>query len=239
MFMADKERVTTQKVSIVAPNLRRSFQRRKRMKLMRVLRIIFGLLVLASFAHAQDGFFTSWEDRARATLAAQPAWPTPVVTANAGLVQLFRADFVRQITPSEITTWNYGNSKGVDLIPWYKTEFDITIPPYIEHNSPKLEDGFGDVSMLLKYRILADGEAHAYSMSFSAGGTIPTGNHTNGSTVGNDFPDLLWRKGFPATRCADQRGRNSTHRAHRQAGTAGSLERSSAVPGRQNLLARD
>ena len=45
---------------------------------------------------------------------------------------------------------------------WYRTEFDITVSPYIQHHSPKVEDGFGDVSMLLKYRILSDGEAHAY-----------------------------------------------------------------------------
>src|SRR5580704_9375313 len=121
-----------------------------------VLRTILGLLLVASFARAQDGFLSSWEERARATLAGQPAWPTPLVTANSGLVQLFRADFVRQITPAEITTWNYGNSKGLDLIPWYKTEFDITVPPYIEHNSPTIKDGFGDLSMLLKYRILAN-----------------------------------------------------------------------------------
>jgi hypothetical protein len=166
------------------------------MKPVRALRMIFGVLVLASFAHAQDGFFSSWEDRARTTLAAQPAWPTPVVTANAGLVQLFRTDFVRQITPTEITTWNYGNSKGVDFIPWYRTEFDVTIPPYIQHNSPKVEDGFGDVSMLLKYRILSDGEARAYSVSVSAGGTIPTGSHSNGSTAGSISPTFYGGKGF-------------------------------------------
>jgi hypothetical protein len=166
------------------------------MKPLPVLRTILGLLVLASFAHAQDGFLSSWEDRARATLAEQPAWPTPLVTANSGLVQLFRADFVRQITPAEITTWNYGNSKGVDLIPWYKTEFDVTIPPYIEHNSPKVKDGFGDLSMLLKYRILSDIEKHAYSVSVSLGGTIPTGSYTNGSTAGTISPTIYGGKGF-------------------------------------------
>jgi hypothetical protein len=171
MFMGT-EPVTTHNVGVVARNLRRPFYWGKSVNPLRALRIIFGLLVLASFAHAQDGFFSSWEDRTRSTLAAQPAWPTPVVTANAGLVQLFRTDFFRQIMPTEITSWNYGNSKGVDLIPWYRTEFDITVPPYIQRNSPKVEDGFGDISMLLKYRILSDGEARAYSMSFSAGGTI-------------------------------------------------------------------
>ena len=166
------------------------------MKPSRALRTILGLLVLASFAHAQDGFFSSWEDRTRSTLAAQPAWPTPLVTANSELVQLVRSDLVRQITPTEITAWNYGNSKGLDIIPWYKTEFDVTVPPYIDHNSRTTKDGFGDVSLLLKYRILADGETHPYSMSVSAGGTIPTGNHANGSRTGTIAPTVYGGKGF-------------------------------------------
>ena len=57
------------------------------MKPSQVFTTMLELLTLASFACAQDGFFSSWEDRARATLARQPAWPTSVVTANAGLVQ--------------------------------------------------------------------------------------------------------------------------------------------------------
>jgi hypothetical protein len=166
------------------------------MKPSQVLKTILGLLLLASFARAQDGFLSSWEERARTTLAEQPGWPTPLATANSGLVQLFRADFVRQITPIDITTWNYGNSKGLDLVPWYKTEFDITVPPYIEHNSPTVKDGFGDVSVLLKYRILSDSETHPYSMSVSLGGTIPTGSYTNGSLAGTITPTFCGGKGF-------------------------------------------
>ena len=154
------------------------------------------MLSFASFAHAQEGLWSSWEDRVRTTLSGQPAWPTPLVTANSGLVQLFRVDFVRQITPAEITTWNYGNSKGLDLVPWYKTEFDITIPPYLEHNSPTVKDGFGDVSLLLKYRLLADNETHPYSISVSLGGTIPTGSYANGSPAGTISPTLYGGKGF-------------------------------------------
>jgi hypothetical protein len=162
----------------------------------RAIHFLLFCFALASFVGAQDGFLSSWEDRARATLAQQPAWPTPLVTANSGLVQLFRADFVRQITPAEVTTWSYGNGKGVDLVPWYKTEFDITVPTYIEHNSPKVKDGFGDLSMLLKYRILSDIERHAYSVSVSLGGTIPTGSFTNGSMAGTISPTIYGGKGF-------------------------------------------
>lgn len=75
------------------------------MKRWRIFAIGFTFLALARFSHVQEGFFSSWEDRVRATTAEQPAWPVPVVTPSSGLVQLFRTDIVRQITPSETTTW--------------------------------------------------------------------------------------------------------------------------------------
>jgi hypothetical protein len=157
---------------------------------------MFAFLTVARFSRAQEGFFSSWEDRVRVTTSDQPAWPVPVVTPSSGLVQLFRTDFARQITPAETTTWNYGNTKGMDIIPWYKTELDIAAPPYIQHNSTA-KDGFGDLSMLLKYRIVSANEKNgAYSVSVSLTGTIPTGNYKNGSTNASIAPAIYAGKGF-------------------------------------------
>jgi hypothetical protein len=125
-----------------------------------------------------------------------PSWPVPVFTPSSGLVQLFRSDFVRQITPAETTTRNYGNTKGMDIIPWYKTELDIAAPPYIQHNSTA-KDGLGDRSMLLKYRVISANEKNgAYSVSVSLTGTIPTGSYKNGSTDASIAPAMYAGKGF-------------------------------------------
>lgn len=143
-----------------------------------------------------DGFFASWQNRVSDTLAQQPAWPIPVITASSGLLQVARTDFVRQIAPAGTDTWNYGNTKGINLIPWYKVEFDVLLPPYIQHNS-KAEDGFGDVSLLLKYRLAAgNAEAGNYSISFSVAGTMPTGQYKNGSLGSTVSPTLCAGKGF-------------------------------------------
>lgn len=151
---------------------------------------------VAQTAQAQTGFFNSWERRVNKTVSDQPAWPVPVATAPSGLVQLARFDAVRQITPTHTETWIYGNSKGFDLIPWYKTEVDITLPSYIEHNSTA-HDGAGDWLMLLKYRFLAAGPGHGnYSISASLNGTAPTGSYKNGSTDGSVAPTLYAGKGF-------------------------------------------
>jgi hypothetical protein len=144
-----------------------------------------------------SGFFASWEDRARDTLASQPYWPTPLVTASSGLLQLFRTDFARQISPTGTDTWNYGNTKGFDLVPWYKVEVDVLIPPYIEHNIPSAKDGFGDFSMLLKYRLAGADQDHGnYAVSVSLATTLPTGSFKNGSLTASVSPTVCAGKGF-------------------------------------------
>jgi hypothetical protein len=143
-----------------------------------------------------SGFFSSWEDRVRDTLAAQPSWPIPVITASSGLLQVARTDFVRQITPAGTDTWNFGNTKGISLVPWYRVEFDVLAPPYIQHNS-KAQDGFGDFSMLLKYRVVSGNEESGnYSISFSLGSTLPTGSYKNGSLAATVSPTLCAGKGY-------------------------------------------
>ncbi|MGO9405255.1 MAG: transporter [Terriglobales bacterium] len=147
-------------------------------------------------AQNESRFFASWENRVRDTLAQQPSWPIPVVTASSGLLQVMRTDFVRQITPAGTDTWNYDNAKGFNVVPWYKVEFDALLPPYIQHNS-KVEDGFGDVSLLLKYRLAAaNAENGNYSVSFSLAGTMPTGSYKNGSLAATISPTVCAGKGF-------------------------------------------
>ena len=111
-------------------------------------------------------------------------------------MQLARFDAVREITSTHAETWIYGNSKGLDIIPWYKTELDVALPSYIEHNSTS-HDGAGDWSMLLKYRFLASDASHGnYSLSASLNGTAPTGSYKNGSSDGSVAPTLYGGKGF-------------------------------------------
>lgn len=145
---------------------------------------------------ASPTFFTNWEDRVRDTLAQQPSWPIPLVTASSGLLQVARTDIVRQIAPAGTDTWNYGNTKGVAFVPWYKVEFDLLPPPYIQHNS-SARDGAGDFSLLLKYRLASGNESHGkYSVSFSLAGTLPTGSYKNGSPAASIAPVLCAGKGF-------------------------------------------
>jgi len=97
--------------------------------------------------------------------------------------QLFRYDVVRQITPAGTDTWNYGFSKGFDLIPWHSTEVDVSLAPYIQHNS-KAIDGFGDFSSVLKFRIASANLGNgAYSVAASLTTAFPTGSYKNGAAL--------------------------------------------------------
>jgi hypothetical protein len=145
---------------------------------------------------AQSGFFASWRERAEGTLSEQPAWPVPLVTGSSGLIQCFRFDVSRQITPAGVGIWNFGNSKGVYLVPWSNTELAASIPPYIDHDS-NVKDGFGDPSFSLKYRLAAGNASHGnYSISASIGGTLPTGSYKNGNPDATISPTIYIGKGF-------------------------------------------
>jgi hypothetical protein len=162
-----------------------------------VCTLLFLLVATTNSLLSQDNFFAKWEARTTATQAKQPAWPPPLISPYPMLIQVFRADFLRQITPTLTSTWNYGASRGLNLIPCFNSEFDFYYPPYLQHNTPKVKDGFGDVGFLYKYRFLSRNEKEGnYMLSAQVTATIPTGSHSNGSPDASVSPTVLGGKGF-------------------------------------------
>jgi hypothetical protein len=151
----------------------------------RLAALLILLFSLASSAYPQGGFFHSWEDRVRATSAKQPAWPVTVAAPTAVIVQLARTDFVRQYTSTHTTTLNYDNG---NLIPFARAEFDINLPPYIQHNTPKVKDGAGDFSVVAEYRMFAAREGGNYSTAVQMAFSVPTGSYKNGTAVSTLTP---------------------------------------------------
>jgi hypothetical protein len=159
--------------------------------------LLFLLVATTNSLLSQDNFFAKWEARTTATQAKQPSWPPPLISPYPMLIQVFRADFLRQITPTLTSTWNYGASRGLNLIPGFNSEFDFYYPPYLQHNTPKVKDGFGDVGFLYKYRFLSRNEKEGdYMLSAQVTATIPTGSHSNGSPDSSVSPTLLGGKGY-------------------------------------------
>ena len=149
-------------------------------------RSIVVLILLSSVALGGDTDVPNWvrawmreSDEARAS---QPHFPAPIVTTHVMLVQQFRYDLSWQQDPNGNTiTSVYGNSRGLEIIPWSRLEVGIFPPSYTVHQT-NLADGFGDFSYQLKFRIASRTEGQGdYFVGFFFGGTVPTGSLPNGS----------------------------------------------------------
>ena len=164
------------------------------------MKFLCTLVILAASLtslHAQDNPYEKWESRTSQVQSKQPSWSVPLIAPYPMLIQVFRADFTRQITPALTSTWNYGASRGLNLVPGFNSEFDFYYPPYIQHNAKGAKDGFGDVGFLYKYRILSRNEKSGdYMLSAQLVSTIPTGSHSNGSVDASVSPALLAGKGL-------------------------------------------
>ena len=144
----------------------------------------------------QTSFIESYQARVSATQAEQPHWVTPLVTVTPRLEQEIRTDFVHQYNPKRFAIWNYGNSKGLELIPERHTEIIVNVPPFF-NRSNGASDGFGDISFLAKERIYSRNEEHGNAIvtAFLAG-SIPTGKNGNGSCCAIVTPTIAVGKGF-------------------------------------------
>ena len=159
--------------------------------------LLFLLCAFPVFASAQDGYFEDWFDRVSHTQSEQPHWITPLVTVTPRLEEEFRSDFFRQRMPTGHDLLNFGGGKGLELIPSERVELIFNVPPYLVHNNPRIHDGFGDTTFLLKYRLLSQNEERGnYIVTAFLGASIPTGSYKNGSTSAVVTPTLAAGKGL-------------------------------------------
>jgi hypothetical protein len=115
-------------------------------------------------------------DKARAE---QPHTVAPLVTTHVLLVQQFRFDSLHQESPAE--TWTHGGGKGLEIIPNTRMEVQVGIPPYIVHKTTNVPDGFGDISIFLKFRAFSAPEGKGnYFLGFFLGGSFPSATPPNG-----------------------------------------------------------
>lgn len=164
-----------------------------------MIAVVVGLFLCSTVAFAQDGYFSNWFERSDKAKAEQPHWVTPVATVTPRLEQEVRYDQFWQENAKGITTNNYDGGKGLELIPLNNVEVILNVPPYLQHNNPKVRDGFGDVSFLAKYRLLSQNEEHGnYIVTAFLGWSLPTGSHQNGARHAVITPTIAYGKGFGA-----------------------------------------
>jgi hypothetical protein len=148
-------------------------------------------------ASGTGGFFSSWIDQVSKTQAEQPGWITPLTTVTPRLEQEYRYDESWQSSPGGRTLTSYGGGKGLELIPCENVEVILGIPAYQTRNIPAGQDGWGDESFLLKYRILSGNADHGdYILTAFLGVSAPTGDKFNTSDHYTTTPTLAYGKGW-------------------------------------------
>ena len=159
--------------------------------------VVAVLCLLPAFASAQDGYFSDWFDRVDKTQSEQPHWITPIATTTPRLEEELRYDQLWQTNAKGVTTDNYDGGKGLELIPFEHVEVIFNMPPYVAHNNPGVRDGFGDISFLVKYRLLSGNEQHGkYILTAFLGWSLPTGTYKNGALHAVITPTVAYGKGF-------------------------------------------
>ncbi len=159
--------------------------------------LLLPLLATSGYVSAQTSWTSRWLTNVTKTQSQQPHWITPLVLVTPRLEQEFRADFVRQLLPDGRNSWNFDNGKGLELIPQSHIELLFNLPPYLHHSQSNARDGLGDVSFVMKYRILTANEQKGnYILTAFFGGNIPTGTYKNGSISSTLTPTLAGGKGW-------------------------------------------
>jgi len=120
----------------------------------------------------------------------QPALISPLVAPDPRLLQYARFSVSHEFTSSGAETVNWGNCRGGGVIVRKRFELDWAPPVYLQHNGHGA-DGWGDTSLLAKYRI-ASGNAEAGNFEVTAivSRTLATGSHSNGGVTGSYTPVL-------------------------------------------------
>jgi hypothetical protein len=143
------------------------------------------------------GFFRSWLNMAAETQAKQPDWLSPLATTSGRLKQELRYDIWDQPAGQGNRTYQFGGGKGLEFITSSRTQILAGIPSYTLHSPKGSPGGFGDLPLMLKFRIASAerGEGN-YLLTFILGATAPTGSHRYGAGDAILTPTVAIGKGW-------------------------------------------
>ena len=141
--------------------------------------------------------FRSWLRIAEETQASQPDWLSPLATTSGRLKNEFRYDIWDQPSTQGNRTYQFGGNKGLEFITTSRTQLLVGIPTYTLHSPTGPLGGFGDLPLMLKFRIAsAERKEGNFLATFILAGTAPTGSHRYGAGDGMLTPTLALGKGW-------------------------------------------
>jgi len=110
--------------------------------------------------------------------AEQPDWLSPIATTSGRLKQEFRYDVWRQPASLGGTDYNFGGGKGLEFIIAPRIQLMVGPPSYVAHIGAATADGFGDIPVMLKFRLAASGPREGdYLLTLFLSATVPGGSN--------------------------------------------------------------
>jgi hypothetical protein len=143
------------------------------------------------------GFFGYWSHVAEEAQATQPDWLSPLFTTSGRLKQEFRYDIWDQPSSGGGRTYQFGGNKGLEFVTSSRTQLLVGVPVYTLQSESGTPGGFGDLPLMLKFRIASGAYNHGnYLLTFLLGATAPTGAHRYGADAAVLTPALAFGKGW-------------------------------------------
>jgi hypothetical protein len=141
--------------------------------------------------------FRSWLHMAKETQARQPDWLSPLATTSGRVKQELRYDIWDQPSSPGNRSYQFGGGKGLEFIVSPRIQILAGIPPYTLHSPNGPPGAFGDLPLMLKFRIISAerGEGN-FLLTFILGATAPTGSHRYGAGDAVLTPALAFGKGW-------------------------------------------
>ena len=150
-----------------------------------------------SSGKAKGGLWEAWEQTADEVQATQPQWLSPLATTSGRLKNEFRYDIWGQPTIGGNDLYQLGGNKGFEFITSSRTQLLIGVPTYDLESPNGSPGGFGDLPLMLKFRIASAEEREGnYLLTFLLAATVPTGSHRYGAGDSVLSPTLAFGKGW-------------------------------------------
>jgi hypothetical protein len=152
----------------------------------------------ATAASGAQDFMAQWFAISDAAKESQPHWMTPLVTVTPRLEQEFRYDQYWQTRTGGVEFDNYGNGKGLEVIPVPNTEIIIGVPAYeIKQTRKGNTYGWADETLLAKYRFVSANEEQGnYIVTGFLGVSLPSGNQAFTNAKAIITPTIAAGKGW-------------------------------------------
>ena len=145
----------------------------------------------------KPNLFRAWLDLGEHVQATQPDWLSPLATTSGRLKQEFRYDIWDQPASAGNRSYQFGGNKGLELITSSRTQILIGVPTYTVVSPSGPPGGFGDLPLMLKFRILsAERTEGNYLVTFLLAATAPTGSHQYGAGEAVVTPTIAFGKGW-------------------------------------------